>query len=416
MKETLPEGFRIRTIRDEEDIQKAVRLNALIHGNDAGELVQGLCTRHPTMRLEDCFFVEEEATGRMVSFLCLIPLKWSYEGVELKVAELGCVGTLETYRRRGFIRALNQEYEKRMREGEYDLSVIEGIPYFYRQFGYEYAIPLDEECTIRLEQIPEPEEGETLKNIIIRPLTLDDITEARRLLEQTISSLSVHTVRDESTWLHQEKQKMAGGIPFEPLSIESNGSMTGYFRFNKSGKAVSILEVSELNYDEIVEVLRYAKSIAKSERKEPLVRIRAPPSSSFVEVAKCLGGQVNPAYAFQIRIPDIRRFLMKIKPVLEKRIRGSVFRGLTTVVKINVYTMVIELHFVNGHLQKVVSAPPSEERDIRFRPLVIYQLLMGYKSREELCAQYLDCSVRGKMRHMIDVLFPKTTSYIYSGY
>ncbi|MFQ5758591.1 MAG: GNAT family N-acetyltransferase, partial [Candidatus Bathyarchaeia archaeon] len=104
LQETLPEGFRIRTIRNEEDSQKAIQLNALIHGNDTEELVRGLCTRHPTMRLQDCFFVEEEATGRMVSFLCLIPLKWSYEGVELKVAELGCVGTLEAYRRRGFIR------------------------------------------------------------------------------------------------------------------------------------------------------------------------------------------------------------------------------------------------------------------------------------------------------------------------
>ena len=368
------------------------------------------------MSLDDCFFVEEEATGRMVSFLCLIPLKWIYEGVELKVAELGCVGTLETYRRRGFIKALNQMYEKRMREGEYDLSVIEGIPYFYRQFGYEYAVPLDEECTIRLDQIPEPEEGETPRNVIIRPLTLDGIPEAKRLLEQTVSSLSVHTIRDESIWVYQEKQKMAGGVPFESLSLESHGSMTGYFRLSKSGKTVSILEVSELNYDESIEVLRYAKSIAKSEGKEPFVRIRAPLSSSFVEVAKYLGGQVNPAYAFQIRTPDICRFLMKIKLVLEKRIHGSVFRGLTTVVKINVYTMGIELHFVNGCLQKVVSAPPSEERTIRFRPLVISQLLMGYRSREELCVQYLDCSVRGRMRHIIDVLFPKTASYIHTGY
>ncbi len=412
----LPEGFRIRTIRNAEDIQNAVQLNALIHGDDTRELVKGLCARHPTMRLQDCFFVEEEATGRMVSFLCLIPLKWSYEGVQLKVAEMGCVGTLEAYRRRGFIRTLNQMYEKRLREDEYDLSVIEGIPYFYRQFGYEYAIPLDEECTIRLDHIPEPEEGKTPKNIIIRPLTLNDITEANRLLKQAVSSLSVRTIRDESIWLYQEKQRMAGGVPFESFSIESNGSITGYFRLSKSGENVSILESSELNYGEIIEVLRYARSIAESEGKEPFIRIRAPISSSFVEVAKSLGGQVNPTYAFQIRIPDICRFLTKIKPVLEKRICESVFRGFTTVIKINVYTMVLELHFVNGHLPKVVSAPPSEERDIRFRPFILYQLFMGYKSREELCAQYHDCSVRGKMRHIIDILFPKTTSYIHSGY
>ena len=122
LQEILPKGFSIHAIRNEEDIQKAIQLNTQIHGNDAGELVKGLCTHHPAMRLQDCLFIEEETTGEMVSFLCLIPLKWSYEGVELKVAELGCVGTLEAYRRKGFIRTLNQLYEQRLTEGKYDLN------------------------------------------------------------------------------------------------------------------------------------------------------------------------------------------------------------------------------------------------------------------------------------------------------
>lgn len=412
---SVPKGFRVRTIKNDEDIEMAVQFNDLIHGEPVGEMVRALCTHHPATSLEDFFFVEEEATGKMVSFLCLIPLKWSFEGVELKVAELGCVGTLESYRRRGFIRALNQRYEERLKEGGYDLSVVEGIPYFYRQFGYEYALPLGEECTISLDQIPDQKEGQTQKKITIRPFTLKDIPEASRLFEQSVSKFSIHTIRNEDIWRYQEERRMASGERFESYAVESNGTMIGYFRLNKD-KDVSILEASDIDYDSALEVLRYAKSITKSEEKSPYIKVRGSSSSPFVEVAKYLGGKVRPHYAFQIRIPDVCRFLTKMKPILERRIRDSVLRGLTATVKINLYIKALELHFVSGEFQKVVSTKPSKEWDVGFHPLAFYKLLVGYKNREELSAQYHDVIVNEKMHHIIDTLFPKTISFIHTGY
>ncbi len=412
---SVPKGFRIRSIENDGDIEKAVQFNDSIHGEPVGEMVRGLCTRHPATSFKDFFFVEEEATGKMVSFLCLIPLRWSFEGVELKVAELGCVGTLEEYRQRGFVRALNVRYEERLKEGGYDLSVIEGIPYFYRQFGYEYALPLGEECTIRLDQIPDQKKGETPKKIAVRPLTLKDIPQASHLFDEAVSKFSIHTIRDEDIWRYQEEQRMAAGVRFESYAVESDGTMIGYFRLSKD-KEVSILEASDLNYKGVLEVLRYAKSMAKSEEKAPYVKIRQSSSSSFVEVAKYLGGKVRPHYAFQIRIPDICRFLTKIKPVLERRIRDSVFRGLTATVKINLYTKALELQFVKGELQKVISTKLLKEWDVGFHPLAFFKLLVGYKDREELSAQYHDVIVNEKMHHIIDTVFPKTVSFIHSGY
>jgi predicted acetyltransferase len=72
------------------------------------------------------------------------------------------------------------QYHKRVLEQGYDLSAIEGTPYFYRQFGYEYAIPLDEQTRIRLEEIPDYEPLYT-----IRPFMNHDVSKAMELLARS---------------------------------------------------------------------------------------------------------------------------------------------------------------------------------------------------------------------------------------
>ncbi|MCJ7638074.1 MAG: GNAT family N-acetyltransferase [Nitrososphaeraceae archaeon] len=72
---------------------------------------------------------------RIVASLTLIPQTWCYGDVPIKVAEMGLVATLPEFRNIGLQRILNTEYDKVLMYEYYDFSVIEGIPYFYRQFG-----------------------------------------------------------------------------------------------------------------------------------------------------------------------------------------------------------------------------------------------------------------------------------------
>ena len=47
-------------------------------------------------------------------------------------------------------------------------------------------------------------------------------------------------------------------------------------------------------------------------------------------------------------------------------------------------------------------------------PLLLNQLLSGYRNHKENLEFQLDVSVRPAARQMVDVLFPKTESFIHS--
>jgi predicted acetyltransferase len=76
------------------------------------------------------------------------------EGTKLHVAEMGLVGTQENHRGRGLMRTLNREFDKTLDEEKFDLAVIQGIPGFYHQFGYHYAIPLENHINMPLHISP----------------------------------------------------------------------------------------------------------------------------------------------------------------------------------------------------------------------------------------------------------------------
>jgi len=429
VKGRLLDNLRICTIRDHNDVERIIRFNEVIWGEEenkeygkiVGNMVRGLITQHPYTSFNDFLFIENGETGEVLSFLCSVPLKWKYGSINLKVSIIECVGTLKPFRRKGFIKALMKKYDEQLKEEGYDLSIVWGIPYFYRQFGYEYALPYREECILRFDQIPDGK----CSDVNIRPMTIKDIPYASRLLNLSLEKYFVHTVREECIWLYQEKRRMSTEHPIESFIVESKGAISGYFRLVKdphplASKNICILEASDLTYDEALEVLRYAKSLGEARNKIPAIRIFLPTNSPLTEVAKFLGGQFSTPIKYLIKIPDVIRFLTKIKPVLEERIEQSVFRGLTTTLKINLFKLGVKLCFADGILKNIEPYDPLNDDGhvdtAKINPSAFYRLLVGDSSIEEISACYPDVVAYGKIRHLLSVLFPKTISYFPSGY
>jgi hypothetical protein len=136
-------GLVLRSLTDERDVERLATFNTHIHGAGVGALTQALIREHPATRPAHWLYIEDTTTGQIVSSLCLLPWLWRYEEVTLRAGEMGLVGTLEPYRHRGLIRTLNEHFTTLLHTEGFDLSHIQGIPYFYRQFGYEYALPLE---------------------------------------------------------------------------------------------------------------------------------------------------------------------------------------------------------------------------------------------------------------------------------
>ena len=110
---------------------------------------------HPTFEPErDVTVVEDTATGRIVSALFLIPQLWTYAGVTVKVGQPELIATHPDYRRRGLVRAQFDVVHEWSRRAGHVWQFISGIPWYYRQFGYSYAIDLPARPVLWLAEPP----------------------------------------------------------------------------------------------------------------------------------------------------------------------------------------------------------------------------------------------------------------------
>lgn len=374
-------------------------------------MVKKWVNHHPRMTLED-FFVAKHRS-RIVAALCLIPSEWSIGGIHLRVAELGCVATLSEFRHQGLQRRLMAEYHKRVLEQGYDLSAIEGIPYFYRQFGYEYAIPLDEQTRIRLAEIPDYEPVCT-----IRPFTDQDVSKAMELLARSQRKFYVHSVRDKGIWKMQQETRMVAEYGFEGYCVEQEGQMTAYFRTsqNPESKELFLRETTDVNESAAQSVLGFLKERGLHSGFENLVCTIShhEPFAEYL-AARGLAGQPQP-YAWQIRVSDYLSMFRRMKTLLEKRLKACEYSRLTGKINLNFFRYTVQLTVESGAITDVQRLEDSEDKAVRFNPTVFTQLLLGYRCREELELTYPDFIVRPSHRHLIDVFFPKLPSYIHTIY
>jgi predicted acetyltransferase len=168
----LDEQFSLRISTDSnEDFIKILELNVAVHGEEVKEYIERIYKEHPKKKDILWFYIEDNSTGQIISSLTLLPLEWQFEGIILPVCEMGFVGTLKEYRGKGLIGKLNEFYERVMMERGYLLSCLKGIPYYYRRFGYEFVLSLDERFSLSPKQIPSME----LSHINIRKATRKDI-------------------------------------------------------------------------------------------------------------------------------------------------------------------------------------------------------------------------------------------------
>ena len=126
--------------------------------------------------------------------------------------------------------------------------------------------------------------------------------------------------------------------------------------------------------------------------------------------------RVREPYAWQVRVPDLPKFLQHIAPVLERRLAESLAVGHTGELKISTYRGGVRLVFEQGRLRDIGPWQPSleVEGDAAFPDGVFLQLLFGFRSLAELTAAFRDCWTAGdEAEVLLKALFPKRPSYIW---
>lgn len=384
---------------------------------------------HPTFRPGDFVLVEDTTVGKIVSSIGLISQIWTYEGIPFKFGQPEIVSTDPAYRRRGLVRAqFNEVHRWSAARGEL-VQGITGIPWYYRQFGYEMALNLGGARTGYRSNVPKLKEGET-EPYAVRRATTDDVPLFMVMYGQAASRSMLALVHNEALWRYDiEGRSEKSDFRIELRVIQTpEGEPVGVLAHSRKLResrlgsllyevkpGVSLLAVTP-------SVMRYldATGMEYAKRDSEEFEVLGFSLGEWHPVYDTVGERlprVRKPYAWYIRVPDVPAFLRHIAPALEKRLAESAQAGYTGEIKVNFYRSGLHFRFEEGRISVEGWKPERvEEGDAAFPDLTFLQLLFGYRSLEELQHAFPDCSAStDAARALLPILFPKKVSTVWGG-
>ncbi|HJR79542.1 MAG TPA: GNAT family N-acetyltransferase [Anaerolineales bacterium] len=387
---------------------------------------------HPTFRTDDFTVIEESSTGSIISTMNLISQIWSYEGIKFGVGRPELVGTLPEFRNRGLVRLQFEEIHKWSAERGEMVQAITGIPFYYRQFGYEMALDLDGRRFGYEAQLPKLKDGET-EPYTIRPADESDLPFIEKLYEQTKARSMIACERTPKYFRYEltaHKNHCWCNCVIEDKRSsprDADGELVGFFRHPAYNRHHSMVAdryelkpgVSWLDATPSVARYLWAKGQEFAERDGGEFNAFGFLLGAAHPAYEALGDRlsiIRDPYAWYIRVPDLRSFLKHIKPVLEKRLAESIAVHHSRDLRISLYRTGLQIVIDHGTITAIESwkPTPKEEGDAAFPGLTFLQLLFGYRSFEELKYAFADCWCDSdEVRLLLDILFPKKLSHVY---
>jgi predicted N-acetyltransferase YhbS len=410
--------YIIRRAESAGDGQKLHDLfSEVFHPEEVGILAETMFHHLPGMKRNYWFIAEERTTGRIVSAFALIPWTWEMEGIKCQVAEMGIVGTLKEHRGQGLMKVLNREFDQTLEQEGFDLAVIQGIPGFYHQFGYSYAVPLENDINLPLHAIAPEEEDDVYT---FRLAALEDIPYLMQDEASYRASTAVSSYRDEAHWryLLTESQKTEYGSEFWIMEDVTKAERH-YCRIPSQGfgEGLIVSEISEtITFDALRSLFVFCKQLAV-ERKKPYVRLNLHNESVAGRAAIAMGAKEGTPYAWQIKIPDAARFLTTITPLLERRILASSFRHFSGVFKLSFYKTAIDLVWEDGRLDAVQPGSGKSQYTFSINADLFPALCLGHRTWQELRVNRPDISPNSAGSALFaETLFPAGRLWIHEQY
>ena len=337
----------LRTVQDEGDVERFSAFHSKYESELWGITSDLLLRHHPASTYSEFLLVEDEETGEIVSTTCLIPWRICYEDVSLDAAMLEMTLTHPDYRGRGLIRDQIKRLHQMFSTRRYDLAVIIGIPYFYRQFGYTYAIDFYGADLLPKGAIPDPPDSKQ-SHYQLRQAAVVDVPALAQLYDDTMRAVRLHDARDCDYWrfLLQRMQ-----LPVRVVDDLRDGRIVGYVcsGSTEKGAVPHVLESAIAAQDVGMFVLRQLKAEAEAN-----IRIDWPQTGTLVQLARSLGSATLPAQQWLVRITDVAGLLMRIGPTLEHRIACSAFAGFTGEFAINLFCEAFKLEFQQATYRKFI--------------------------------------------------------------
>jgi len=381
---------------------------------------------HPTFNIDDFTIVEDMCSRRIVSACCLISQTWQYAGIPFGVGRPELVGTHPDYRNRGLVRRQFEVLHSWSKERGELVQAITGIPYYYRQFGYEMCVSLDSGRFIYETQINPLKQGEQ-EAYLIRKATDADIPELITCYAQLELRSPITSQMDETRWRYELNGKSEQNVTrvelyvitaFDGRVVGALGVPTNYWGLGwvstyyelKSG--ISYLAVTPV-------VLRFLHALGQQRgtADHPYHRVGlflGEDHPAYIAL-EAVNSPPNHPYAWYLRVPDLPAFLRRIAPILEKRLAASPCAGHSGELRITFYHDGLEIKFENGCIRDVqtLESLAWDDADARFPGQTFLQVLFQHRTVDELRYIYADVYANTTAAALMQFLFPPRKSSIY---
>ena len=405
----LAEGFVLRTVESDEDIDRYVDLNEAVAAE--GKIARRLIERRPDTSRQDFLFVIEERTGRVVSTTCHLGWQLIVEGVALRVLMLEMVVTHPDYRRHGLVRAQIEVFHERAARLGVDLTVIQGIPYYYRQFGYGYAWDHAPRVELGLREASVAGPGAPLR---ARPALPADAAALARLHDIEMARQGIHVARSATYW---EYLTTAAARGCELLERPGRPEPAAFAMVRQEGDSLMVDEAGLRDAAEASSVLA-----ALAPRCTGGVVVCGNSAHSLCHEALVRGGTARVPGQWLVRIPNPAALVDRLRHVLERRLCRGGFADAETDVVINLYQTAFRLRVVQGRIDEVQdmgfmdASTGSDGGDLCVPPDAFARLLLGYRSLEQVLDAWPDTMIKAGARALLEALFPRVDSLILMPY
>ena len=421
----LGDGLTLRCARH-DDADELVEFNATMHagvhtpGSALADWTRDLFeTPYPTFRVErDVTVVEDTASGQIVSAMFLLPQVWSYAGTPISAGQPELVATHPDYRRRGLIRAQFDVIHEWGRARGQVWQFIGGIPWYYRQFGYSYAIDLPPRPIMWMGASALPRSTD----FTLRAATAADVEFLAELEADAPSGTVLGPLRGTAGFSLELVRRPGGLVAAEILVIEPKtaaATPVGYLAHDRR-LVDGLISVRAFELRRGIDWLGPTAAIlahldervrARPDGPGRGVRFALPVSHPATRCASThLGWGPPGSYGLYVRVPDVVAFLRAIVPVLDARLAASPGVGWTGDLCIDLYQDGLRFCFDHGRLTAIEPwnhLTGDREVDARIRRDDFLHLLLGSRTVEEVERTTADCLLMtdaGAL--MLDVLFP----------
>ncbi|KAJ2959834.1 hypothetical protein NQZ79_g4763 [Umbelopsis isabellina] len=397
------------------------------------------------MTEKDCVVIVDtkKEDEPVVGFTCYWQETHTYEGIPYKAGRPEFVGIIpdDEYRGKRLQQHIMDALHARAEEDGTLVQVISGINWYYRQFGYEYALTFGERCKVMFSSVPtlNEKEEEPLKH---RRATLDDVDTILDIdkAHQNGASIYYPLARDwvisQITDYHELQENPEHLFARHTIMFQdANENVVGYalvnkFEHEKNGNigvySMGLVDCTA-NKKALMSSLRNIITFAKSQVEDDEIWAKANAlafhSSQWHPTVEALPSDMRlyckiayEAPNYYVRVPDLVAFIKHILPALNQRLKQShTHSKYSGTIKVSNYTPRnpgFELKIEDGVILEVNSFikrdQKKDETVAYYPPYVFLQSLFGRQSIEELSQVLPDVYMSADVKDVLDVLFPKT--------